>query len=84
MTSILSRIHANGGDVIRQEWRFALRRGRLTPDAVAWVKSRWAEVCREVWPLFDLWSERAAIMEFDGGLSRAEAERAAYAEVAQC
>ena len=84
MTSILDRIRANGGEVVRQEWRFALRRGRLTHEAVAWVRARWAEVCREVWPLFDLWEERAAIMEFDGGLPRAEAERAAYAEVAAC
>ncbi|WP_286949037.1 MULTISPECIES: hypothetical protein [Brevundimonas] len=84
MTSILTRIRANGGDVVRQEWRFALRRGRLTQEAVAWVRARWADVCREAWPLFDLWEERAAIMEFDGGLSRADAERAAYAEVAAC
>lgn len=84
MTSILARIRANGGDVVRQEWRFALRRGRLIQEAVAWVRARWADVCREVWPPFDLWEERAAIMEFDGGLSRADAERAAYAEVAAC
>ena len=84
MTSILDRIQANGGDVVRQEWRFTLRRGRLTAEAIAWVRARWAEVCREVWPAFDLWLERAAIIEFDGGLSRADAERAAYAEVAGC
>jgi hypothetical protein len=29
----------------------------------------------------ELFQERAAIMEFDGGLSRAEAERRAYLEV---
>lgn len=84
MTSILSRIRANGGDVGRQEWRFTLRRGRLTEDAIRWVRARWPEVCLEVWPAFDLWSERAAIMEFCGGMSRAEAERAAYAEVSAC
>lgn len=84
MTSILARIQANGGDVIRQEWRFTLRRGRLTTDAIAWVRTRWVEVCREVWSEFDLWSERAAIMEFDGGMARADAERAAFAEVTGC
>jgi nitroreductase len=31
----------------------------------------------------DLWNERAAVREFDGGLSRAEAEHAAYDDVAQ-
>lgn len=84
MTPILDRIRAKGGDVVRQEWRFSLKRGRLTQDAVAWVKARWTEVCCEAWPLFGDWEERAAIMEFDGGLSRADAERAAYAEAAQC
>lgn len=84
MTSILHRIQANGGDVVRQEWRFTLRRGRLTAEAITWVRARWAEVCREAWPAFDLWLERAAIIEFDGGLSRADAERAAYAEVVGC
>lgn len=84
MTPILARIQANGGDVVRQEWRFTLRRGRLTADAIAWVRARWIEVCREVWPAFDLWQERAAIMEFDGGMARAEAERRAYQEVCGC
>lgn len=84
MTQILSRIRANGGDVIRQEWRFALRRGRLTQDAVTWVRARWREACREAWPLIDQFEERAAIIEFDGGLSRAESERAAYAEFTTC
>ena len=84
MTSILARIQANGGDVIRQEWRFTLRRGRLTTDAIAWVRTRWIEVCREVWPAFDLWLERAAILEFDGGMTRADAERSAYTEVTGC
>jgi hypothetical protein len=84
MTSILARIQANGGDVIRQEWRFTLRRGRLTKDAITWVRARWSEVCREVWPAFDLWTERAAIMEFDGGMTRSDAEALAYAEVSGC
>lgn len=84
MTSILARIRANGGDVVRQDWRFTLRRGRLTEEAIRWVRSRWTVVCAEIWPAFDLWSERAAIMEFCGGMSRADAERAAYAEVTGC
>ena len=28
--------------------------------------------------LIELWEERAAIMEFDGGMERKQAERAAY------
>lgn len=84
MTPILDRIRAKGGDVVRQEWRFSLRRGRLPQDAINWLFARWPEVCREVWPVFDQWEERAAIMEYDGGLGRDEAERAAYGEVVAC
>lgn len=84
--SILARIRANGGDVIRQEWRFTLKRGRLSAEALTWLRGagRWRQACREVWPLLDWWEERAAIREFDGGMSRAEAEAAAYAEVCPC
>lgn len=82
--SALARIRANGGDVVRTEWRIRLQPGRLAPEAIAWIKVRWAEVCREVWPLLDQWAERAAIMEYDGLLSRAEAERLAYEEVCSC
>lgn len=82
--TILARIHANGGEVVQREWRFALVRGRLSPDALAWVRAHWSDVCREVWPLFGDWMERAAIREFDGGMDRPEAERAAYAEVGGC
>ena len=84
MTPILDRIRAHGGDVVRQEWRFALRRGRLTTDAVGWIKARWFDVCCEAWPPFGDWFERAAIIEIDGGRTRSEAESAAYLEVAGC
>lgn len=77
--SILARIRANGGDVTRDGYRFSLRQGRLTLDAVAWVKANLDAVKREVWPQFDEWQERAAIMEFEAGLSREEAEQAALA-----
>lgn len=82
--SILTRVRAHGGDIIRDEWRFRLQRGRLSSDAVAWLKQNWLMACEEVWPLFGLWAERAAIREFEGGQPRAEAERAAYLEVASC
>lgn len=82
--SILARIRANGGDVIRDQWRFQLQPGRLSAEALAWLRKRWRDACHEAWPLLDTWEERAAIREFDGGLSRAEAERTAYAEVAGC
>lgn len=79
--SILARIRDNGGDVIRDEWRITLKKGRLTAPALEWIAKHKAALMAEVWPLFWVFEERAAIMEFDGGLSRAEAERAAYAEV---
>lgn len=82
--SILARIRANGGDVIRDEWRISLRPGRLSAEAIEWVRSRWGEVCAEVWPDFPRWEERAAIREYDGEQTRNEAERDAYLEVAGC
>lgn len=82
--SILARIRAHGGDVVRDEWRFALRPGRMAPAAIAWVRAHLLEVQREVWPEFDAWNERAAVREFDGGQPRAEAERDAYREAAGC
>ncbi|MFW6300117.1 MAG: hypothetical protein ACOC20_04260 [Oceanicaulis sp.] len=82
--SILARIRANGGDVVRDKWRFALKRGRLSDDALVWLRARWGEVRLEVWPEFDAFAERAAIREYDGGQPRAEAERDAYQEVTEC
>lgn len=76
--SILARIRAHGGDVTRNGFRFSLRQGRLTQDGVAWVKANLDAVKREAWPAFDDWQERAAIMEFEGGMSREQAELAAY------
>jgi len=84
--SILARIRAHGGDVIRDEWRMTVRAGRLGPDALAWLKQPEVRdrVHREVWSLVDEWHERAAIREFEGGQTRADAERDAYAEVMGC
>ena len=82
--SILARIRANGGDVIRDEWRMRLVRGRLSPKAVAWVREHIADVAAEVWPEFEDWAERAAIREIDGGQDRQTAEREAYREVMGC
>lgn len=79
--SILDRIRAHGGEVIRDRWNIRLRAGRLDPKAVAWIGQHKPELMREIWPEFDDWEERAAIREFDGGLSRAEAEAAAYDDV---
>lgn len=83
MTPILDRIRANGGEVIRSEWRLTIRRGRLTDGALAWLREprRRMALLLEVWPEADRFEERAAIRQFDGGQDRAEAERAAYAEV---
>ncbi len=82
--SILARIRANGGDVIREEWRINLRRGRMDDAAVAWVGTHKADLMREVWTEYDDFEERAAIMEFEGGMARPEAEAAAYRRVMGC
>lgn len=79
--SILARIRAHGGDMIREGHRFRLRTGRMDTAAVAWVRANIDTLKREVWPDYDRFEERAAIREFDGGLTRAEAEAAAYLEV---
>ena len=76
--SILARIRAHGGDLIRDGYKFRLRKGRLTPDNLKWITEHIDQAKREIWPLYDEWEERAAIMEYDGGFSRESAERAAY------
>lgn len=81
MTPILDRIRAQGGDVIRDRWSMKLRRGRLSTDAVAWIKGKRVDLMRELWPAYDAWDERAAIREFEGEQPRRDAEEAAYAEV---
>lgn len=85
--AILDRIRAHGGEVIRDEWRMILRPGRLSPDALEWLKRPEvrAQVLAEIWPEVDDWHERAAVREFDGGQDRDTAEREAYREVtARC
>lgn len=82
--SILARIRAHGGEVIRTEWRITLRKGRLSAAALEWIAGRRDGLMREVWPEFDDWNERAAIREYCGGMSRAEAEAAAYGDVTKC
>lgn len=79
--SIMERIRARGGEVIRDRWTIRLRRGRLSDDALKWIAANKAALLREVWPEFDDFEERAAIREYDGGQSRADAEAAAYGEV---
>lgn len=80
--TILARIQAHGGAVIRDQWRISIRKGRLTPPALDWLKANRDALMREVWPGFDAFEERAAIREFCGGQDRASAERDAYSEVA--
>ena len=83
--SIIDRIRAHGGEVIRDKWRIRLRRGRLSDDAVKWIGENKRALMREVWPEFDDFEERAAIREFDGGQTRDQAEVAAYEEImARC
>lgn len=78
MTPILDRIRAHGGEVVRRGHRITLRRGALSYAAVDWIKGRHEALMHEVWPDYDAWQERAAIMEYDAGMAREDAERAAY------
>lgn len=81
---IIERIRAHEGEVIRDGYQFRLRKGRLSWEAIQWLRENWRKVCAEVWPEFCEWEERAAIREFEGGQDRATAEREAYREVAGC
>lgn len=76
--SILAHIRAKGGDVVRVGYTFRLRPGRLDERAIAWIKDNIEAIKLEVWHRYPEWQERAAIMEYDGGLSREDAERAAF------
>ena len=82
--ALAARRRPSNGEVTRTEWRISIRRGRLDDNALAWLRDRKTDILREVWPKFDQFEERAAIMEFDAGLSRDEAEAAAYREVSGC
>lgn len=85
--SLLARIRAHGGDVVQDGPRFRLVPGRLDATALAWLRepANRDRLCREVWPAYDDWEERAAIREFCGGEDRATAEAEAYREVmARC
>ena len=74
----LAFIRSHGGNVIREGYAFRLRPGRMSADAIARVKPHMEAIKAVVWPAYPEWEERAAIMEFDGGLTREEAEHAAY------
>lgn len=82
--SILDRIRAHEGEVIRDKWTIRLRKGRLKPEAVAWIAEHRADLMREVWPEYDAFEERAAIREYCGNMTRAEAEERAYGDVMSC
>lgn len=74
----LAFIRSHGGDVVRKGHVFRLRPGRMDAATIARVQRHIEAIKSEVWPGYEDWQERAAIMEFDGGLSREDAERAAY------
>jgi hypothetical protein len=84
LTPILDRIRANGGEVIRDKWNIRIRPGRLTPEALAWLRTNADRIKEEVWPEFHWWIRQVYHHQFVLGTSRDEAERAAYAEVAGC
>lgn len=79
--SIVDRIRAHGGEVVRDKWDISLRPGRLPSEAIAWLRENKRALMLEVWPEYDDWQERAAIREYCGGQDRAEADAKAYAEI---
>lgn len=79
--TILARIRAHGGTVTAHRFQLRLKPGRLSAEALEWIKRHRHRLHVEVWPLADEWAERAAIREFDGYQDRAEAEEEAYWEV---
>jgi len=79
--SILARIRAKGGDVTVKGGRTAIVRGNLTDADLAWLRDNRERLLAETVPSYDQWSERAAILEYDAGIPRAEAEARAWAEV---
>jgi|HubBroStandDraft_6_1064221.scaffolds.fasta_scaffold2823613_1 hypothetical protein len=84
---LLSRLAVLGAMVERQGDKLVLRAG-IAPvpgDILAAVRQRKEELLDALSPDAerDAFEERAAIMEFDGGLSREEAEREAI-KVADC
>jgi len=74
----LAFIRSFGGDVVREGYVFRLRPGRMDAATIARAKPHMEAIKAEVWPAYPDWEERAAIMEIDGGLTREEADRAAY------
>lgn len=80
--SILARIRAKGGSVTVKDGRAAIVRGNLTDSDLAWLRDNRERLLAETVPSYDRWAERAAILEYDAGLPRPEAETLAWAEVA--
>lgn len=76
--SPLAFIRSHGGNVVRDGFQFRLRPGRMDAGMIARVKPHMEAIKAEVWTAYADWQERAAIMEFEGGLPREDAERAAW------
>lgn len=82
----LERARKDADSAARASDRAARARAAQPPrDPTGEYHVAMAEVARasgrDVVDLLDLWDERAAIREYDGGASRADAEREAAAEV---
>jgi len=75
VTGMIVRVTKVAGSTAGFSWNW-----RNFGVRTAWRALRY-RLMREVWPEFDDWNERAAIMEYDGGMDRAEAEAAAYDDV---
>jgi hypothetical protein len=75
MSTLADRMRAAGAEFVPNGDELRIRAPQpLPPDLAADLRA-----CRDV--LLDVYRERAAIREFDGGLSRADAEALAAGDV---
>ncbi len=78
MTAVLSRLRATGYEIWPEAGGIVCRwQGEGAPDP-ATVRPLLAELRRRKAEVLENFEERAAIIEYDGGLSRTEAERLAW------
>lgn len=76
---LLAKLEASGVRVALDGGRLVVRGREVSPETRAWLSANRAALLAELLSpeAFEVWAERAAIVEHDGGLDRHAAERAA-------